>query len=117
MATTITREIGGVEVTFRCSALTPVLYRSEFKRDLFRDLTSFQSADKGLPDGAMEAMLGMAYTCAKQADPGIEPFTDWLDQFGLLEAAEVANTVAALINGDEGTLSTAKKKKRQPTVK
>ena len=114
----ISKTIGGVEVNMRCSALTPILYRAEFKRDLFRDLASFQGSENGqLPDGAMEAMLKITYTCAKQADPEIEPFEEWIDQFGLMDAAELAGAVAAIVTDNEDTLVTAKKKKRQPTAK
>lgn len=117
MATTIKREIGGVEVELRCSALTPILYRNAYKRDLFRDLSAFREGGGELPDGAMEAMLHMAYICAKQATPGIEPEEDWLDRFGLLAAGDIAGAVAALITGDEQTISTPKKKSGRPSAK
>lgn len=118
MATESTVTVGGVEVKLRCSALTPILYREAFRKDLFGELSKFQNAQNGeLPDGAVDAMLGVVYTCAKQADPEIEPFEEWIDQFGLMDAAELAGAVAAIVTDNEDTLVTAKKKKRQPTAK
>lgn len=117
MATTVSKTIGGVELKMRCSALTPILYRNAYKRDLFRDLAAFQNGAGDLPDGAMEAMLHLAYICAKQATPEIQPEEDWLDQFGLLAAGEIAGAVAALITGDEVTISSPKKKSGRQSAK
>ena len=62
-------------------------------------------------------MLGVVYTCAKQADPEIEPFHDWLDRFDLLDSAELVSAVYGLIAKDRQTMSTAKKKSGQRSAK
>ena len=118
MATESTVTVGGVEVKLRCSALTPILYREAFRKDLFGELSKFQNAQNGeLPDGAVDAMLGVVYTCARQADPEIVPFTDWLDQFDLLDCVELVTAVYELIAKDRKTMSTAKKKSGQRSAK
>ena len=118
MATESTVTVGGVEVKLRCSALTPILYREAFRKDLFGELSKFQNAQNGeLPDGAVDAMLGVVYTCAKQADPEIEPFHDWLDRFDLLDSAELVSAVYGLIAKARQTMSTAKKKSGQRSAK
>lgn len=42
MAMTKTIEIDGREVTFRASAAIPRLYRNQFHRDIYRDLSDLQ---------------------------------------------------------------------------
>lgn len=118
MATTTTAKVGDAEIKLRCSALTPILYREAFRKDLFGELSKFQNAQGGeIPDGGVEAMLGVAYICAKQADPEIMPYEDWLDQFDLMASTELITAVYKLIANDQQTSSTAKKKSGQRSAK
>lgn len=48
-----TLNIGGKDVTFECNAVTPFLYKTEFKSDFFADLIK---ASKAMPSGDLTSM-------------------------------------------------------------
>ena len=119
-ATTKTIDIGGQEVALRCSAATYVLYREEFRADLFTVLESFIGAQQGgeaIPDGVIDAILKATYIMARQADPEEDrAFIDWLDQFGLIDSIESIQPVVQLLLGDRKRLNEAKKKKSKQSA-
>ena len=93
-----TIKIGTQEVRFRSSATVPRLYRTKFKRDIFRDLNKLQKSykDKGSEEGSsmeiedLEIFENVAYIMAYHADPTIPGTIDeWLDQFEMFSIYQV----------------------------
>ena len=101
-------EIDGQMVPFRSSATIPRLYRSKFKRDIFKDLAKLentyqqsqakkQSSVEGTPsDDAsfqiddLEIFENVAYIMAYHADNNIpRSVEEWLDQFEMFSIYEV----------------------------
>ena len=105
MALTKTIEIDGQQVTFRASAAIPRIYRNEFHRDIYRDLSALQkSIDEENPEASMldsfslEVFEDISYIMAKHADPVGVPDTadEWLDQFGTFSIYQVLPEIIAL---------------------
>lgn len=101
-------EIDGKMVPFRSSATIPRLYRSKFKRDIFKDLAKLentykqsqakkQSSVDGTPSddasfqiGDLEIFENVAYIMAYHADNNIpRSVEEWLDQFEMFSIYEV----------------------------
>ena len=105
MALTKTIEIDGQRVTFRASAAIPRIYRNEFHRDIYRDLSALQkSIDEENPEAStldsfsLEVFEDISYIMAKHADPVGVPDTadEWLDQFGTFSIYQVLPEIIAL---------------------
>lgn len=97
---TKTIDIGGVEVTMRCSALVPRLYRRATGRDLMRDMAqlreNYNNALRASITGTeeekqanqlnaldLEIFENLAWAFCRDADPEHVPDNpdEWLDQF------------------------------------
>ena len=97
---TKTIDIGGVEVTMRCSALVPRLYRRATGRDLMRDMAAlrenYNNALRASITGTeeekqanqlnaldLEIFENLAWAFCRDADPEHVPDNpdEWLDQF------------------------------------
>ena len=97
---TKTIDIGGVEVTMRCSALVPRLYRRATGRDLMRDMVALrENYNKALRASItgteeekqanqlnaldLEIFENLAWAFCRDADPEHVPDNpdEWLDQF------------------------------------
>ena len=97
---TKTIDIGGVEVTMRCSALVPRLYRRATGRDLMRDMArlreNYNAALRASINGTeeekqanqlnaldLEIFENLAWAFCRDADPEHVPDNPdaWLDQF------------------------------------
>lgn len=119
--------IDGQEVKMRISGATPILYRNEFRKDMF---VQMQELDKGeveldsngnpinvtLPDGAVETLLELAYILAKQGDSKMKlSYIEWLDKFSFdsLTNGEVFGSVLLMIRGDEEVIVEEKKSQGQ----
>jgi hypothetical protein len=113
MKKTIT--VGGKEVPFKATASTPLRYREFTGRDLFKDLLSISTASQS---GAVdfdkfdsEIVQKLAYTMAKQADPDIAEYVDWLDEFEPYDIFPGATgAILALWGASQEPLSKSKKK-------
>mgnify|MGYP007101830498 CR=1 FL=1 len=98
-----TLHIGEKDVAFKSSAAIPRLYRTLFKRDIFRDLTKLeesyrQKAGSGaLEVTDLEIFENVAYVMAKHADPSIpDSIDDWLDQFEMFSIYEILPEILEL---------------------
>ena len=126
MALTKTIEIDGQRVTFRASAAIPRIYRNEFHRDIYRDLSALQkSIDEENPEASMldsfslEVFEDISYIMAKHADPVGVPDTadEWLDQFGTFSIYQVLPEIIALWGLNVQTQVESKKNFDQLTEK
>lgn len=89
--------IDGKEVKFKASAAIPRLYRIQFGRDIYRDISSLDKAMKksdpehselGLP--SLEVFENIAYIMARHADPTVPDSVEkWLDQFSTFSIYEI----------------------------
>lgn len=121
--------IDGQEIKMRISGATPILYRNEFKKDMF---VQMQELDNGevefdsegnpvsvsLPDGAVETLLELAYILARQGDSKLKvSFIEWLDRFSFesLTNGEAFGSVLLMIRGDEEVIVEEKKSQDQPS--
>lgn len=113
-------EIDGKQVPFKATARTPVLYRSLFGKDIFKDLSKLtdnmkKATEKGdeaslLDVGTLEVFLNIAYVMAKQADKTIPSDMDeWLDQFSMFSIYQILPELLELWNLNMTQISEAKK--------
>ena len=111
-------KIDGTDVALKCTAATPMKYQMLFGTDIFQDVMKFQGLQlAGGPEAQLSGMGGglavmnqMAYTMAKQADPGIPAFDEWLDQFGMTDIMMHAGEILELWGANMATGAKAKKK-------
>lgn len=120
--------IGGREVGFRATALTPRLYRHAMGRDILADLNRLQRAYQKaatLPEDAgeeereaaqlsaldLEMFENVAYVMARQYDPSIPGTADeWLDGFDTFSIYEVLPSLLELWALNQRTTAKPKKK-------
>lgn len=114
-----TIKIDGKDVRFKSNAATPMLYRSEFGRDLFRDLQSIakamqdgQTGGGALPTQALLTFEHLAYIMAKQAEPDKVPDTPeaWLGGFPIMPFYAIMPMLLDLWSGNMEGLEESKKK-------
>jgi len=105
MAVTKTIEIDGIPVTFRASAAIPRLYRNQFHRDIYKDLSVLKKSidksekeDGDLDSFSLELFENIAWLMAKHADPVNVAKTpdEWLDQFNTFSIYEVLPQIISL---------------------
>lgn len=97
MAVTKTIEIDGREVTFRASAAIPRLYRNQFHRDIYRDLSDLQKGmeksdeeSSSLDTFSLELFENIAWLMAKHADKDApDSPEEWLDDFSTFSIYEI----------------------------
>ncbi len=92
-----TIEIDGKQIPFRASAAIPRIYRMQFHRDIYKDLSSLErSIDKGdesrsnLDYVSFDLFDNIAYVMAKLAYNNI-PDTpeEWLDEFSTFSIYQI----------------------------
>lgn len=94
--------IGSNDVAFECNAVTPFLYRQQFKSDFFADIMKLSVAMSGMvglskltenstPDFTgmtgnefdnieFDVITNFAWACAKTADRKTKPLLEWLEE-------------------------------------
>jgi hypothetical protein len=113
-------EIDGKQVPFKATARTPVLYRSIFGKDIFKDLIKLtdkvKQAQENNEDASMldvetlQVFLNIAYVMARQADRTIPSDMDeWLDQFSMFSIYQILPELLELWNMNMTQISEAKK--------
>lgn len=110
---TKTLTIEGKEVGFKASALTPTLYQSLTKNDIYDDFpVLFESVANGKMNGATRVIVErMAYTMAKQNDDSIGTIEEWLDSFdNPMFASEIAIDIVKLWTENLRSSVSSKKK-------
>lgn len=108
--------VGGKDVLFKATASTPLRYRERTGRDLLKDLFSISAAASN--NGAAvdfskfdtEIITQLAYTMAKQADPEIPDYIDWLDEFEPYDIINASGQIFTLWGMSQQTLEKEKKK-------
>ena len=118
--------IGSQPVTFKSSAAIPRLYRIEFGRDIFKDLTKLEKAFRenvGRQASRMEIedlelLENVAYIMAKHADPSIpDTIDEWLEGFEMFSIYEILPEILELWGSNLVSNVDAKKNSFQPSVK
>lgn len=97
MAVTKTIKIDEREVTFRASAAIPRLYRNQFHRDIYRDLSDLQKGmeksdeeSSSLDTFSLELFENIAWLMAKHADKDApDSPEEWLDDFSTFSIYEI----------------------------
>lgn len=121
-------EIDGKDVVFAASAAIPRIYRIQFKRDIFQDMTKIEksvkkSQDKqkenevsesDIPIEDLEMFENVAFVMAKHAaqkkgQDFPENVYDWLDQFNTFSIYEILPEIVKLWNLNTQTQVEAKK--------
>lgn len=107
--------IDGKQIPFESTAGTPRRYRNRFGRDFlvdFRKLEGELNSRDDLTSEALTIFENVAFTMAKQADPGIpDDPDDWLDEFETFSIYLVLPEIITLWKLSE--LPTAEQKKKQ----
>ncbi len=105
-----TAEIGGKEYRLVINGGTPRIYRSLFKRDIFRDMPKAVSANGEIND--TEVFEDLAFVAAVQGGSislGTK-IEDWLASLDSpLAVLEIVPTLMEMWAADTATISTAKK--------
>ena len=113
-----TVNISGKDVTFKCSAAIPRLYRIKFGRDILRDITKLQSSyaenlgkeNSNMEIEDLEIFENVAYIMALHADPTIPDTIDgWLDEFEMFSIYTVLPEILELWGNNLITTTNAKK--------
>lgn len=97
MAITRTIKIDNKDVVFRASAAIPRIYRMQFGRDIFRDLSELESKfsvndeNKSTLDiGSLELFENIAYVMAKHGDKNVpDNPEEWLDNFSTFSIYQI----------------------------
>lgn len=116
------KEIGinGKKCLFKATAAIPRLYRIQFKRDIFKDLSKMQkdyerTANAGadeIPVDSIEIFENIAYLMHKHGDPGQpDNIDDWLAQFEMFDIYQVLPQVLSLWGDNIQTASKPQKKR------
>ena len=95
----------------------PRLYRSKFKRDIYKDLSKLEKSYKKRKDDGEELQIddleifeNVAYVMAYHADPSIPKTIDeWLDQFEMFSIYQVLPQILELWGDNLMTDVAAKK--------
>lgn len=107
--------ISGKDIPFKATASTPLRYRERTGRDLLKDLFSMSAASS--KNGAVdfskidtEILTQLAYTMAKQADPDLPEYVDWLDDFEPFDVINACGEILTLWGMSQQQLEKSKKK-------
>lgn len=100
--------IGGKDVKLKASAATLVHYRSEFMRDMLADISEYAKGEN--TNNVLECS---AYIMAKDADPTILPFEEWLEEFGLTAFSNASKDIIGFWNSSAKPIEKPKKKADQ----
>lgn len=101
-----TIEIDGKKVKFKATGVTPLRYKSQFRRDFFADLHKLtmiekmvlgQLNDEELEKLDSEIIYRMIWVLAKTADNSIPELTKWLDSFDEFPLFDILPEVSELI--------------------
>lgn len=122
-------EIDGKDVVFAASAAIPRIYRIQFKRDIFQDMTKIeksvkksqdkqkenQVSESDIPIEDLEMFENVAFVMAKHAaQKKGQDFPnnvyDWLDQFNTFSIYTILPEIVKLWNLNEQTQIGSKKK-------
>lgn len=109
--------IDGKTVTFKATAGTIRQYRARFGRDLLMDFQKLQketNAEQTLTAETLTVFENLAFTMAKQADPGIPDTPDeWLDGFEMFSIYQVLPELVSLWVASQAPTVTQKKEQPQ----
>ena len=101
--------IGEKKVEVSASALTPFSYKRLFGRDIVKDIQTLQKDSKnGELDPEMVSM--MTYVMVREANKEVEPFEEWLSQFGIFDLYGSFGEIIKLWGLNEQTNSKPRKK-------
>lgn len=122
-------EIDGKDVVFAASAAIPRIYRIQFKRDIFQDMTKIeksvkksqdkqkekQVSESDIPIEDLEMFENVAFVMAKHAaqkkgQDFPDNVYDWLDQFNTFSIYTILPEIVKLWNLNQQTQVESKKK-------
>lgn len=111
--------IDGRAVPFKATARTPILYRSLYGKDIFKDLQKLSDEMKNAQDEESESTIGVdtlnifvnvAHCMARQADKTVPAdIEEWLDQFSMFSIYQVLPEILELWNLNMTQISVSKK--------
>lgn len=103
-----TIKIDGKDVRLKANAMTAIIYRREFQKDLFSELSHINPKETTVE--SMEIIYELAYVMAKQGDKSLDlNFDEWLDSFEVFPIEQIANETLMLWQRSNTGLSTPKK--------
>lgn len=121
-------EIDGKNILFAASAAIPRIYRIQFKRDIFQDMTKIeksvkksqdkqkenQVSESDIPIEDLEMFENVAFVMAKHAaqkkgQDFPENVYDWLDQFNTFSVYTILPEIVKLWNLNQQTQVESKK--------
>lgn len=107
-----TVDIGGKEVFLKSSAMTPVIYRDAFGRDIFKAQSSiFALANKNIETAQNVDSVGImeiTWAMARTADENTPEFLVWLDTLEAFPIFDVLKDIVELVMQNMTTTSRIK---------
>ena len=118
----ITKTIGGVKETFRCTGRTPRVYRDLINRDMLLDMQTFTDAqaeatetNEQVSAETMDSFYNMAYAMAyhaAMAENRLKDFPstveDWIDQFPMLPLMQAVADIFELWTSSNTSIAVEK---------
>ena len=102
-----TIEIDGKTVPFKANALTALIYRRDFQKDLFAELRNIDLKEMSV--ATMQTIYELAYVMAKQGDKSLKlNFSEWLENFEVFPIEEIGLEVLTLWQKSNTGLSSSK---------
>jgi len=103
-----TVEISGKEVTFKSTGALPKLYKMQFQRDFFEDLSELRSYETFLnvlkgQGGDLNVFENVAWVLAKTADSSIADLERWKNSFENFSIIEVLPDIQEILSLSIGT--------------
>lgn len=100
-------KIDGKDVRFKANAATALVYRREFQKDLFDELSHIDPKKNSI--SGIQTVYELAYIMAKQGDKSMDlSFEDWLDNFDVFPIEKVGAEVLQLWQKSNTGLSVPK---------
>lgn len=99
--------IDGREICFKANALTALIYRREFQKDLFSELGKIDT--KSMSVNTVQIIYELSYVMAKQGDKSLDlSFDEWLDSFEVFHVEEIGAEILMLWQKSNTGLSSSK---------
>jgi hypothetical protein len=112
---------GDREIKFKVSAMTPILYKRMYERDLFTDIKNIEAGLKLDPNNIgvenLEIFLDLGYCMAKQGDKDIDIFDIWVDSFEIDELYPILGEAMKLWTKSQEPINPEPQKKKMITKK
>lgn len=107
-----TINIDGQDIRFVSNGATMLRYKAIFNRGLFADENTLltKASNNEMDDDAVEILYMLSYVLAKQGNPEIGTFEEFMERFEILSLLEKAPEIITLLTASSTPTVASKKK-------